>query len=159
MVHQQNGGVSAARNAALGVATGEWIIFVDADDYLETDFLEKLKSEICTHVDISVLEHSARYIFKDGSSSIGTSNGKRSPSGIFPGEEILADPWGRRFTDLTRVVWNKVFKRSIIEDAKLRFPVGVPIGEDVIFSSCYYAFVTCTTFPQRRRDCICLPIP
>lgn len=42
VIHKPNGGVAAARNDGLDAATGEWIVFCDSDDYLETDALEKL---------------------------------------------------------------------------------------------------------------------
>ena len=46
VIHQKNGGVSVARNAALENCTGEWIGFVDSDDWLEADALEKMYSAI-----------------------------------------------------------------------------------------------------------------
>ena len=42
VVHQQNTGVSVARNTGLDVALGEWITFVDSDDYIDLSFVEKL---------------------------------------------------------------------------------------------------------------------
>ena len=42
VIHKENGGVSSARNAGLDIATGDWISFVDADDYIASDFYDKL---------------------------------------------------------------------------------------------------------------------
>lgn len=42
VIHKPNGGVGAARNDGLDAATGEWVLFCDSDDWLETDALEKL---------------------------------------------------------------------------------------------------------------------
>ena len=46
VIHKENGGVSAARNAALDIASGEYITFCDADDYLEKECLETLYKNI-----------------------------------------------------------------------------------------------------------------
>ena len=42
VIHKKNGGVGQARNDGLDLATGEWIIFCDSDDWLETNALEEL---------------------------------------------------------------------------------------------------------------------
>ena len=46
VIHQKNGGPSAARNAGLDICTGEYIAFVDSDDYIEPDMLQQLLSGI-----------------------------------------------------------------------------------------------------------------
>ena len=49
VIHKQNGGASSARNAGLDAATGEYIGFVDADDYIDIDMYEIMYAEICEH--------------------------------------------------------------------------------------------------------------
>lgn len=55
VIHKENGGISSARNAALALASGSYIFFLDSDDYLEPDALEYLYSNLITSdADISV---------------------------------------------------------------------------------------------------------
>lgn len=49
VIHQKNAGVAAARNTGLDVATGDYITFVDSDDYLELDMYEKMMSIVSKH--------------------------------------------------------------------------------------------------------------
>lgn len=42
VIHQKNSGVSAARNAGIRAAEGEFLLFTDSDDYVEPDYLEKM---------------------------------------------------------------------------------------------------------------------
>lgn len=55
VIHQPNGGVASARNAGLAAATGEWIGWVDADDWIEPDtFAYLLENALCTDADICI---------------------------------------------------------------------------------------------------------
>lgn len=57
VIHQANSGVSAARNVALKVSRGDYIAFIDSDDYIATDYLEKLyRAVIDTKADISICD-------------------------------------------------------------------------------------------------------
>lgn len=44
VIHQKNGGLSAARNEGLNKSSGEYIIYIDSDDYIKNDMIEKLLS-------------------------------------------------------------------------------------------------------------------
>ncbi len=140
VIHQENGGVSVARNTALNVAMSEWVQFLDSDDSLKLDFLENLASDIQAHSNVDAIEHSAIYCYDDGRQVIGTSDGRLPPEAVITGEEVLADPYGRKYTNLARCSCYKIFRRSIIEQAGLRFTCGIPIGEDELFATQFYAY-------------------
>ena len=54
--HKDNGGVSSARNFGLDNANGEWVTFIDADDWIAPTFIEKLYRPICIYDDIQFIQ-------------------------------------------------------------------------------------------------------
>ena len=140
VIHQKNGGVSAARNAALDLAKGEWVQFLDSDDSLELDFLAKLVAKIKEHPEADAIEHAAVYCYDDGRRVIGTSSGRLPPAVEITGDDVLADPYGVKYTNLARCSCYKIFRREILERHHLRFLEGVPISEDAIFATQFYVF-------------------
>ena len=53
VIHKKNGGLSSARNAGLDIATGDYVTFVDSDDYIASDIYEKLVACMIDGVDIT----------------------------------------------------------------------------------------------------------
>ena len=137
--HQENRGVSAARNAALAVVKGLWIQFLDSDDSLAYDFLEKLSGKVLEHSEVNAIEHMAVYCYHDGRRTIGTPEGRIPAKGFVNCDDILSDPYGVKYTSLARCVCYKIFKSKIIKENGLRFTEGIPVGEDSLFASEFYA--------------------
>ena len=52
VIHKENGGVSSARNLGIEKANGEWMCFIDADDYVRQDFLSDIQQYLFNDVDI-----------------------------------------------------------------------------------------------------------
>ncbi|HGS4667549.1 TPA: glycosyltransferase family 2 protein [Vibrio cholerae] len=125
VVNTPNYGVSAARNLGLKIATGEYIAFVDGDDYLASDFLEYM-------LDIAD---------KTKSDFVLSVNCHLFPGEIKQTESILTEIWDsdRTLTNLMypgRIeigCWNKLFRRSFIMDNKLEFPTNFYMGEGLSF--------------------------
>lgn len=140
VIHQKNKGVSAARNAGLNVAKGEYVGFVDSDDYIAPEMYQCLVSAIEeSNADFSycAIEHikanGDRYIER---ASIGAVENQLS----FVTEALLKDG------DVGGAVWNKLFKRKVIRD--IRFEESAKICEDVLFALMCCARISSAVFVQ-----------
>lgn len=122
VIHKENGGVSSARNIGLNNAKGEWITFIDADDYVEQGFLTipNDTSEDLLVQNYKVLKETKCYNHTFDCSVIQFSQIK-----VFINERLVEL--------IYRVPWGKFFKRTIIVENGLSFTEGVKIGEDTIF--------------------------
>lgn len=117
--HKPNGGVSSARNVGLDNAKGEWITFIDADDYVDSTFCEFKDTDDC---DIIIKPNSIVGIDLSQSEPIVKNIDK---SGI---EEYLSNNLSEKEY---RVPWGKFIKASVIKN--IRFPLNQRIGEDTVF--------------------------
>lgn len=131
---EKNGGVAAARNNGLDAASGEFITFVDPDDYLEPNTYEH-----CVPLmqgDIDAVLFSARCIGEDSTRKRHSEQLFHKPvvTGICQASAELL----HRAPELIPVVWNKLFRRCLIEQYRLRFVEGCNF-EDIDFSLRYIA--------------------
>lgn len=127
VVHCENQGVSEARNKGLNIATGEWIGFVDPDDWIDEDMYESLyKMAKLYNVDISVCSYrSCNKFFYENITK------KKNDEC-----EILDNKLSMKYmlvNDLyCGAVWNKLYKKDILINN--RFKKNMIIGEDVLFN-------------------------
>lgn len=129
VIHQPNGGLSAARNKALTVCKGKWLMFCDSDDYLADS---RAVAKMCGYV-----EACGGNIGLCGFCTYDDGSGKTAPMLPLPG---IAESGCYTITpDLVSLVmtrcymWNKMFRKELIDRLQLRFDVG-RIFEDVAFS-------------------------
>lgn len=126
--HKTNGGVSSARNVGLEHAIGEWITFVDADDFVREQYLENLLSHTGVRIDLVV---SYAEVFSE----------KGSRKENYPTKSIGATGFESMFVENDMhwhtSPWSKLYRRSIVEDLHLRFCEGMHIGEDALFLYTY----------------------
>ena len=124
---QENQGVSAARNNGLKNAKGEFIAFIDADDYIEKDYFEYLLSLIDgNYADIAVCDYD--FIYKNG--SVGSGSKKSGNFMCYNDEQALQQILLRKSFGCSSA--SRIYKRRVISD--IEFPVKVKNGEDVNFS-------------------------
>lgn len=131
VIHKANGGLSSARNAGLEPATGEYVLFVDSDDYLEEGAVSKILNWIDkTDADVAFLM--SKKVYPDGTSE---------PMGeSLIREEILGKTRDQVLSFLvTRPkfpasAWGKIYRRSFLLEHDLQFPHDRRLSEDLIYS-------------------------
>ena len=106
--HKKNGGVSSARNFGLKHACGEWISFVDTDDWVDSDFLEPISSNIES---VELIHQGLKKEFPDNSVKIV----RPSQQGIFETKTLFSTKMWSSFC------WSYFFKKDIIDKPFLSF--------------------------------------
>ena len=125
VIHQKNGGLSAARNTGIEAARGNWLGFVDSDDFVAPDFYEKLYNA-AVNADADCAVCSVQLTHEDGS-RMDTPQQWKAYGGGYTGEDVLKTiTWQDNVPYL--VAWNKLYRREVFRT--LRYPVG-RINEDV----------------------------
>lgn len=126
VLDQINKGVSAARNIAIDYASGEYIIFVDPDDFVHNDFVNSLYERLIeTNSDMSICGHTKVY---DNQFEVKS----KSSKSIFTGDEIFKQYFIGDST-LTVLTCDKIFKTKIIKENGIYFPYEVTSGQDQVF--------------------------
>lgn len=122
IIHKKNGGLSEARNVGLENSTGNYVCFIDSDDYIDSHYVEELLNLlIFNECDISICSYNK--VSDNRCVECGVDN---IPVGTFRGEEVVDCLYTANHI-YTIVAWNKLYKKSLFEG--IRYPVGL-IYED-----------------------------
>lgn len=127
VIDKKNEGVSAARNDAMRSSTGEYIVFVDGDDYLADDFVEYMLS--ASLMNGSDFVFSLNCFLYEGETQVSTIEEKR----LTPEEAtgLLLSP------KVSVGCWNKLFKKSVLDEYHLQFLEDLFYGEGLYFITAF----------------------
>ena len=122
VIHKENGGLSDARNKGIDIAKGDYLTFIDSDDFVNIDYIEKLYNSI---------KLNNTKLAQCGISKVNENNEiieklNYDENYIKTSHEILNELYGKHLIENV-VVWNKMYAKELFRN--IRFPVG-KIHED-----------------------------
>lgn len=140
VIHQKNQGVSVARNTGISAACGEWILFVDGDDWIESDMCqvlyEKLSSTDCDILMFhGIRESQEKSVIMDYGLDDGCMYNLDDPdTKEFMYKRVIGvSVAGNKSVFPVYYSWDKVYKRSFLVENNIVFPVGLAKSEDKVF--------------------------
>lgn len=133
VIHKENRGAYSARNAGLDDSRGEWICFVDADDYLHPEALSTLNMGIKD--DVRLVAADFRYgTPEEGNPFVGCQPyPEDAPVTVISGFDCLSRMFSRSLKDAVwgMTLWNKLYRRDLIKDKRIR---PYKVSEDAFFN-------------------------
>ncbi len=114
VIHQKNQGLSAARNAGLDISKGQYVTFIDSDDYISKDLYCHLLEQLNVNHNIDLLEYS---LVKESQNN--TEILFNFKDSIYRNHRSY---WIKTHAYTHAFAWNKIYKRELFKD--LRYPIG-----------------------------------
>lgn len=156
VIHQKNQGVSAARNAGMEAARGEWICFVDGDDAIAPNMYQMFRPYLTEENDICFFDHEEvqNQVFPQTIEAAATGKAVELKRCDF--EEFLPAVFNRDYPgkfDYHEVKLStpcKFYRRDFLNAHKIRFIHGVPTGEDALFNLEVYKYAAHGVFLRSK---------
>ena len=132
VISQVNSGVSAARNVGINEAVGEWLYFIDSDDYVDRSFLQDMMAYRESY-DMLITGVNRHYINREKQDCIIMPPNLEVSNDIKYGEFL-----GKVITDhrqdlVFNYLWNKLIRSTMVIDSNVRFNEKISLGEDFLF--------------------------
>lgn len=134
VIHKENGGLVTSRKAGISLATGEYVLYVDGDDWIEPELIERYMEQVIQYdADIVVSSHKVNL---EGRVEILSNT--LSP-GVYDRNRLIAEVYPKmmytgKFSQfgIFSYSWGKLYRREILIDNQLRVTEGITIGEDAL---------------------------
>ncbi|MBQ6478604.1 MAG: glycosyltransferase [Erysipelotrichaceae bacterium] len=143
VIHKTNGGLASARNAGMKVATGKYLFFVDSDDWLDPDGLEKLY-RLAEEYNVDFVRYrSVRENWPGLPSQYPTRVEKEREmhGGYYSKTDIVEEIYPRLFATSSLTLgpivgaWGSLYKTSLLKERNIMFHEEIKYSEDVLFSA------------------------
>lgn len=132
VIHNDNHGVSYSRNCGIKAATGEYLLFVDSDDYVNSTYVEGLVKSIQGY-DIAISDALSFFVEKGAYNPWINVNGEIT-------YQLRQD--FQKFFPIFGVVWGKLYRMAILRQQGVLFDESISNAEDTLFSYEYLKYIT-----------------
>lgn len=162
VIHKKNAGLGFARNSGLEIANGEYVLFIDSDDYIEKDMIKELYGT----AKVNSADACYSDYFRDYDDKIVKNERMKGCAGIYNRQEVLNKiiPWvvgGAPDDKYDEVlgwgVWKSLYKRDLIEKKGIKFHSEREyISEDIIFQLDFLTYASCVAVVEKPFYHYCL---
>lgn len=140
LINDTNHGVSHARNVALSKATGEWVTFIDSDDWIEKDYLSTLVYYATNKGDIDVVAANFFFNYEDGTEKKSICSRKEIHKAEFPSlpESLMVEDSSRKdnidiSVEVLSAACNKLTRIAFLQEHSISFKEDMKLNEDGLF--------------------------
>ena len=133
VIHKANGGLSDARNAGMEVAIGDYITFIDSDDYVESTMIEDAVNALeVNDAEVAIWGFYADFV--DESEKVIKSKTNLCISGFYSKDELRNIPITNDLIGIIGYAWNKMYKKELLMENGFSFIKGLSLVEDIVFN-------------------------